>query len=163
MNNYQPHIFVLPEDDANRSLANGFFTHQKLTIRNFHIQKPLGGWCKVFDEFNENQIKKMSDYPKRILIMLIDFDKDYNSRIEKFHEAIPKDIKDRVFVLGVLSKPEELPSPHGEKGLEQHGLNLADDCANEQNKNIHWNNDLLKHNLVELNGRIQQLKDLLFQ
>jgi hypothetical protein len=33
MNRYQPHVFVLPEDDANRQLANGFLLDESLIVR----------------------------------------------------------------------------------------------------------------------------------
>lgn len=160
MNNYQSHILVLPEDDANRSLANGFFTNHRLNISNFRIEKPLGGWSKVLDDFTDNQVRKMNKYKNRIIVMLIDFDDQHPIRIAKFHNAIPANIKDRVFVLGVLSKPEKLPTPHGKAGLEQHGLNLANDCVN--NAQQYWSHLLLKHNLTELLGRDSQLKKLLF-
>jgi hypothetical protein len=160
MNSYKPHILVLPEDEADRHLANGFFCHPDLTIQNYHIEKPSRGWNKVLAEFTENQITPMRKFEGRLLVLLIDFDKS-RSRIDLFHEAIPDDLKDRVFVLGVWSQPESLAAPHGNKGLEQHGNNLADDCANN-NRQRYWQTPLFKHNLVELNGRDDQLKKLLF-
>jgi hypothetical protein len=31
-NKYKPHVVVLPEDDANRQLANGFLTHPVVPV-----------------------------------------------------------------------------------------------------------------------------------
>ncbi|MFY9260870.1 MAG: hypothetical protein WAO71_10230 [Gallionella sp.] len=160
MNSFKPHILVLPEDAADHHLALGFFLYPGLSMRNFCIAPKLGGWSKVLAEFEEEQITQMRKFKGRVLVMLIDFDKN-SSRIEKFHEAIPSDLKDRVFVLGVWSNPEALQAPHGCEGLEQHGSKLADDCANN-NRQDYWQAPLFKHNLAELNGRDDQLKKILF-
>jgi hypothetical protein len=42
VNKYQPHILVLPEDDANRQLANGFVLDQSVATRNIQVLEEVG-------------------------------------------------------------------------------------------------------------------------
>ncbi len=52
-NNYQPYIFVLPEDDANRQIINGFLNRPNLKQHMIQVLKPLGGWQKVLRVFQD--------------------------------------------------------------------------------------------------------------
>jgi hypothetical protein len=72
---------------------------------------------------------------------------------------IPDDLKDRVFVLGILSQPEKLKD---DKGLtfEQIGRELEEDCP-RQPDGI-WNHELLKHNALEVDRMWKALGGILF-
>ena len=51
VNKYQPHVLVLPEDDANRQLANGFLLDQYLSTRKIQVLEEVGGWIQVLERF----------------------------------------------------------------------------------------------------------------
>lgn len=42
VNKHLPHVFVLPEDDANRQLANGFYLAESLDVRRMQVLQPPG-------------------------------------------------------------------------------------------------------------------------
>ena len=50
MNKYQPHVLVLPEDDANRQIAIGFDIELG-GLAQFKVLRPAGGWREVLDQF----------------------------------------------------------------------------------------------------------------
>jgi hypothetical protein len=43
MNKFRPHVFVLPEDDANTELANGFVLEVKFPRRIQILREAAGG------------------------------------------------------------------------------------------------------------------------
>jgi len=56
-NRHQPHILVLPEDDANRQLANGFVLDlDQSTLRRIQVLPEVGGWRVVLDTFESDHI-----------------------------------------------------------------------------------------------------------
>ena len=59
VNKYKSHIFVLPEDDANSQIANGFVLDPNLNARAIQILLPAGGWTKVVDEFRDVHVREM--------------------------------------------------------------------------------------------------------
>ncbi len=76
-------------------------------------------------------------------------------------EKIPDDIKDRVFVLGVLSEPEELKKANNiPNSFEAIGKALAKDCFDGTDHA--WGHDLLKHNKDELSRMEKSVKPFLF-
>ncbi len=93
-----------------------------------------------------------------MIVLLIDFD-EQEDRLAYVSTKIPSDLRDRVFVLGVLSEPEKLKSSL-KKGFEEIGEALATDCSNNTDKL--WNHDLLKHNRDELERMIIHVKPFLF-
>lgn len=90
--------------------------------------------------------------------MLIDFDSN-TERLSYAKSQIPEDLKDRVFVLGVLSEPERLRSDI-KKIFEGIGETLANECFDDTNKL--WEHELLRHNKAELNRMILSVKPFLF-
>ncbi|MGH9427035.1 MAG: hypothetical protein ACRD2L_12125, partial [Terriglobia bacterium] len=69
----RPHLYVLPEDEADRQLANGF--HQAVNfIRQMQVLRVAGGWRKVLNCFKSDHIKDMENNSKRFMVLLIDFD-----------------------------------------------------------------------------------------
>jgi hypothetical protein len=145
VNRAKPHLMALPEDDANRQLANGFSLALDPTVAGrFRVLPVAGGWREVLRRFDLDQRKDMQAWPNRFMILLMDFD----GRLERLDEAkraIPQALVDRVFVLGVLTNPEELRMAQGP--LEGIGRRMAADCP--AGGGI-WDHPLLQHNAPEL-------------
>lgn len=159
VNKHQPHVLVLPEDDANRQLANGFLLDDSLFDRRRRIQvlEEGGGWTQVLERFNEDHVAGMDRYPDRFMVLLIDFD-GREDRLENAKVVIPDRLKDRVFILGVWSEPEALRRDLG--SYETIGLAMAEDCREETN--TIWGHDLLRHNASELDRLRKHIRPILF-
>ncbi len=159
-NPYKSHVLVLPEDRANEEIVNGFNNFLDLYSRAIQIERPAGGWEKVVHNFKDTQVSEMRKFPERMIVLLIDFDENYEYRFNYAKERIPEDLEKRVFVLGVLSEPEKLRTDI-KKNFENIGESLAKDCS-DHNTNGLWGHDLLKHNKDELDRMIQSVKPWLF-
>ncbi len=159
VNKNQPHLYILPEDKADKNLANGFHlevapNHQ----RQMQVLPPVGGWLKVLNSFRSDHIRYMRSYPQRYLVLLIDFD-EKEDRFDVAQKAVPDDLKDRVFILGIWGEPEDL----GKTGLgspETVGRKLAKDCREETD--ITWGHDLFRHNAMELERLRKLVLPILF-
>ncbi len=158
VNKNRPHLFVLPEDDANRSLANGFLLHPQLDLRSIQVLPNVGGWVKVRDQFESEHILPMERHKDRNMILLLDFDETAN-RLEEIAKVIPSHLRERVFVLGVWSEPEDLRKA-GLGSFENVGSKLAEECENETRET--WDHALLRHNRGELDRMIPRIKKILF-
>ncbi|MBF2087844.1 MAG: hypothetical protein IGR80_02690 [Synechococcales cyanobacterium K44_A2020_017] len=158
VNKYQPHILVLPEDRANSEIANGFLLNSKLNERSIQVLPFVRGWKTVVEKFTDDFVPTMRLYPARRIVLLIDFDEKEN-RFGYVEERIPDDLKDRVFVLGVLSEPEKLRS-NLKRNFEDIGEALSRDCSN--NTDVVWQHDLLNHNTDELKRMVSSVKPFLF-
>ena len=159
VNKFKPHVYVIPEDDADRQIALGFELHDQVKQRQIQILPCAHGWEDVLDIFEAEYIPLLRKHKDGHVIMLIDFDGQYDSRIEKFRQAIPEDLKDRVFVVGVQKTPEHLKKELG-KSFEDIGLSLADDC--HKNTETVWGHDHLKHNNPDRQRMVQIVKPILF-
>ena len=156
-NKYQPHIHVLA--DANRQIANGFLLAPNLNNRAVKVLPLPGGWKKTVEEFTKEYAPEMRQLRHRMMVLLIDFD-DNENRLSYVESHIPDDLKARVFVLGVLSEPENL-SRDIKNNFEQIGEALAKDCPDKTNEL--WEHNLLKHNKRELDRMPSYVKPLLFK
>jgi len=160
INKYKKHILVLPEDEANIQIANGFVLHPNLNDRAIQVMPPLRGWKKVVEAFTEEYAPEMiTKYSDRMIVLLRDFDNNYESRLSYVKDQIPEELKARVFVLGVLSEPENLRTDIN-KHFEQIGEALATDCPDKTNEL--WEHNLLKHNKGELDRLASSVKPFLF-
>ncbi len=74
VNRYQPHVMVLPEDDANRQLPNGFLLDQHLLTWKIQGLEEAGGWREALDRFRADHVADMERYAHRFVVILIDFD-----------------------------------------------------------------------------------------
>ena len=157
VNKYLPHVYVLPEDDANRQLANGFFLDEFLSHRQFYVLEEAGGWNEVLERFCTIYASEMDKTPARFMILLIDLDNRID-RVESAKNRIPEHLKDRVFILGSMSEPEDLRRDLG--SFETIGLAIAKDCR--ENTNTIWNHRLLRHNTAEINRLQAQVRPILF-
>lgn len=159
INRYQPHIIVVPEDRPNEEIANGFFQDENVNQRAVKVERPAGGWTKVLDKFAEVHISEMRIYSQRMIVLLIDFD-EREDRFSYLENQIPEELKNRVFVLGVQSNPENLKKATKKKSFEDIGEALAKDCSD--NTNELWGHPLLEHNKTELERMILSVKPFLF-
>jgi hypothetical protein len=158
-NRHQPHILVLPEDDANRQLANGFRLSLDLSIaRRMDVLPPAGGWTQVVDHFVSDHIFDMEKFPLRAMILLIDFD-GQESRLNDVKHRVPGQLSHRVFILGTRSEPEELKKA-GPGSYEEIGIALGRDCRTEGYAT--WQHDLLRCNAVELDRLRNHVRPILF-
>ena len=109
---------------------------------------PAEGWIEVLETFNSDHKSQMRAYPKRLMVLLIDFDNNqkvsYEERLSYAKGKITDEFWARVFVLGVVSEPEKLEG----SSYAEIGRRLALDCR-DQTKFM-WGHDLLKHNQAEI-------------
>ena len=159
VNVYQPHVLVLPEDDANRQIANGFLLDASVKLRNIQVLVASGGWEKVRHSFINEHVEGLRKYPHRHLVLLIDFDGQGDARREHFLQHFPDDVVDRVFLLGTSSEPEPLRKSCG-NSLEAIGKKLAAECYRDET--VLWAHVLLAHNIPERQRLNAKVKSILF-
>jgi len=157
VNREQPHVFVLPEDDANRQLANGFHLELDLT-RKMQVLLPAGGWIQVLKRFLSDHVPEMHRNQHRYMVLLIDFD-GKEGRLAQAKGEVPNNLIDRVFVLGVWTEPEALKAKLG--SYETIGLALAKDCREDTDRT--WGHELLRHNASELARLRENVLPILFR
>jgi hypothetical protein len=154
-NKHLPHVLVLPEDDADRQLANGFRLElDSARQRQMQVDPVARGWLAVLELFVSDHVPAMTRYANRFIVLLIDFDRK-DDRLDYAKSSIPDHLKDRVFILGVWSNPQDLQAP-----LEEIGSALARDCRDETNTT--WGHELIRHNAGELARLRERVRPILF-
>jgi len=159
MNKYAPHVYVIPEDDRDRQIADGFVLHHQVKDRRIKIVPPAGGWPKVLKTFRDEYIQELHDYQGAHVVMLIDFDDQVERRKVDFEQVIPEEFKTRVFVVGSKYNPETLKRALN-ISFEEIGRSLADDCG--AGRTEHWDHEQLGHNDGERQRLVQIVKPFLF-
>jgi hypothetical protein len=158
-NKHLPHVLVLPEDDANRQLANGFLLEIPFTaIRQVQVLEEAGGWTDVLDRFDSDHVARMDRYPNTHMVLLFDFDRD-EDRLIRAQARIPARLRDRVFVLGAWGEPEDLRQNLG-SSYETIGRKMAADCRD--GTEVAWAHGLLRHNAGELERLRASVRPILF-
>ena len=157
VNRHQPHVLVLPEDDANRQIANGFLLELE-QIRQVQLLNEAGGWIEVLDRFESEQIAYLGKYRHGSIVLLIDFDCD-PGRLSKAKGRIPEHLINRVFILGAWAEPEKLKPDLG--SYETIGRQLAMDCR--YGATATWGHELLRHNSTEVDRMREQIRPILFE
>lgn len=156
-NKHKPHVLVIPEDRADEQIANGFLLHDR--VRNLTVERPAGGWPCVLDRFTMESIPYLRKYDNGFVILLVDFDNKYEERRKRFAEAVPPDLKNRVFVVGAKENPEALKKVLS-KSFEDIGKTLAEDC--HKGVDGTWSHDHMTHNAPDRQGLIQSVRSILF-
>jgi hypothetical protein len=159
MNRYAPHVYVIPEDDRDRQIADGFVLHDQVRTQRIQVMPPPGGWREVLKTFQAEYVRRLREDLQGHVVMLIDFDGDYNNRFIEFKTAIPADLSERVFVIGAKQTPEDLKREIG-KSLEDIGTLLANDCY--AGTEIVWTHEHLRHNDPDRHRLINVVKPILF-
>lgn len=159
LNKFMPHVYVIPEDHADEQIANGFVLHDQVKQNRIRVEQPAGGWLEVLHKFKVEYIAHLQKYEQGHVIMLIDFDGKYDSKRTECEQAIPDELKQRVFVVGPKKEPEDIRREMG-KNFEQIGFSLADDCF-ARTETI-WSHEQLKHNDPDRQRLVQTVKPILF-
>lgn len=75
VNRYRAHVLLLPEDDANRQMANGFLLAMPGPSRaQVRILPVAGGWQSAVEEFLSKHAPYMDRFPLCAMVLAIDFD-----------------------------------------------------------------------------------------
>ncbi|HQU45564.1 MAG TPA: hypothetical protein PK867_22315 [Pirellulales bacterium] len=159
MNKYAPHVYVIPEDDANRQIADGFVLHPGVKEARIQVVPPAGGWPRVLKTFRDEYIAKLRDYPNTHVVMLIDFDDQVEKRKADFERETPAEFTMRVFVIGPRYTPEALKNEL-KKSFEEIGTALADDC--DKGTVALWGHEQFSHNEAERKRLIETVMPFLF-
>lgn len=158
VNKHRPHVLIVPEDDANRQIANGFVMHHRLVAgRQVQILPIEGGWSKVLARLVLMQ-SEMKTYSQRQVVALVDFDERLERR-QEFMQKLEPSLHDRMFVLGTKSEPEALRQ-QGLGSYEVIGKALAEDCVNRTSNA--WAHPLLSHNTNEIRRMQSNIVPVLF-
>ena len=159
VNREKPHVMVLPEDDANRQIANGFLQKiNPLKHRQIQVLNEAGGWAHVRDSFTSTHNAAMKLWPERLMVLLVDFDES-PTRVEDVKAEVDPGVVERVFVLGCYQEPENMKAA-GLGSFETIGQKLATDCSEKTTQT--WNHRLLQHNTKELERMNSTLRKILF-
>ncbi|HEY6332283.1 MAG TPA: hypothetical protein VI756_23365 [Blastocatellia bacterium] len=160
VNKAKPHVLVIPEDEADGDLANGFLREIEWGLqRQMQVLPEANGWLSVLDRFESDEVEGMVRFPNRFMVLLIDFDGEFKSRLPIAKARIPEHLSERVFVIGARDEPEDLKRV-GLGTLEEIGYKLAKDCREDTYST--WGHDLLKHNESELSRLHQHVRPILF-
>ena len=159
VNAYEPHVFVLPEDDANRQLADGFHLEVDwFRQKQMQVLRVARGWRRVLELFKSEHAAEMDRNPNRFMVLLIDLDRKHD-RLDVVKAEIPTGLADRVFVLGAWHEPEDLRKAKL-GSYEAIGSALAKDCREETDST--WGHPLLQHNASELDRLREHVRPILF-
>ena len=159
MNKYAPHVYVIPEDDADRQIVDGFVNHHEVDARRLKVMPLARGWPNVLKSFQDEYIQTLRNYPLAHVVMLIDFAGQIDERRAKFEQAIPDELKTRVFVVGSKNDPETLKKTLN-TSFEDIGKSLANDCGAGTAE--HWDHEQLQHDDDERQRLFQTIKPFLF-
>ena len=113
---------------------------------------------KLLENFEAHEIAGLNQHGTRFMVLLIDLD-NKAERILEVKRRIPVDLRDRVFVLGTLTEPEDLKADLGT--YEKIGMAAARDCR-EGTSSV-WEHRLLRHNADELKRLSDRVRPILFQ
>lgn len=160
LNKHVPSLVILPEDDANRQILNGFIRHLRVNDKTVSVLPPAGGWTKVLSgERIEGLLNRLKQFDKMRLLLVIDFDRQFESRYEIFKDRVGEALFQRTYLLGTLSDPESLKKSFGQ-AFEKIGESLAEKC--DENDFSLWENEFLRHNLDEVRRLSMDVKPFLF-
>lgn len=159
MNRYAPHVYVIPEDDADRQIAVGFISQHRVQDARIKVVPEAGGWRNVLKTFQDEYVQTLRAYPHAHVVMLIDFDGYFAERRVEFENTIPDDLKARVFVLGSKGTPETLKRVLN-KSFEAIGKALADEC--DDGSTSLWDHEQLSQNNADRLRLVQAVKPFVF-
>ena len=159
VNKFQPHVYVIPEDRADEQIANGFVLHDQIDTRQIRVLQCANGWGDVLEKFEIEYIPYLRKWPVAHVVLLIDFDAQYEGRRKRFDDAIPADLKNRVFVVGAKETPEALKQAL-KMNFEKIGGSLAEDCY--QGTVRLWSHELLSHNEPDRLHLVETVRSIVF-
>jgi hypothetical protein len=159
VNKQLPHVFILPEDDANRQLAEAFHKDVDWSrYRQMQVLPEARGWNEVLRRFKRDEVDGLEKWSDRFMVLLIDFD-GRDDRLDTAKAEIPGHLTRRVFILGTFTEPEDLRKAKlGD--YETIGSAMSKDCREETDTT--WNHPLLQHNAGELARLREHVRPILF-
>lgn len=158
-NVYKPHLLVIPEDKANQDIVNGFLLRLEVNERQLQVLDLANGWSRGKEKLLELSNGHLVRYNNAHALLVVDHDGNRNRGCE-IKALISDEVKDRVFVIGVLSEPEELKS--ASQKYEQIGGLIAEGCKAD-NTDFWQQESLLVHNLDEVRRLSKVVRDLFFK
>jgi hypothetical protein len=159
VNKFKPHVYIIPEDRADEQIANGFVLHHQVRVRQVQVLPCADGWPGVLEKFATEYIPHLRNHKDGYVVLLIDFDSKYENRRNRFEQAVPENLKSRVFIVGAKETPEVVRQSLG-GNWEDIGLSLADDCY--KGTRVVWGHDQLNHNEPDLLRLLEAVKPILF-
>lgn len=136
VNKHRPHVFVLPEDDADRQLAKGF--QKDVDSNRYHQMQVLpeaGGWTEVLERFKSDHVIEMDRYPHRFMVLLIDFD-DREDRLDIAKAAIPDRLSLCSRCLERSRTPSESPQESQTRLLRSHRFGACEGLPRRNRFNL---------------------------
>ncbi|GEO80249.1 hypothetical protein [Pararhodospirillum oryzae] len=158
VNKEKPHLVVLPEDDADRQLANGFAL--EIDSRQIMILPISEGWSRAREDFKGKEEEKMKKYQGRHVVILIDFDEQGDDRYNAVWDEVSEEVRDRTFIIGPRKDPQQLKRALSSESLENIGRKLARDCR-DGTRSV-WNHPEIAHNAKELDRFCPAARRILF-
>lgn len=159
-NREKPHVYVIPEDKAERQIAIGFEGHYSVINRQLQVMPVADGWRNVGKVFEKEYLPILRRYEFAHVVMLIDFDGEGEHHRNELFEAVPSEYRNRVFVVGPSQEPEDLKGAT-KQTYEQIGFALANDC--DGNQTAMWGHEQLKHNDDQRKLLLEIVKPFLFK
>ncbi len=160
LNKYKPYVYIIPEDDRDRQLANGFLLHSSVNSCQIQVLPAVGGWIHVLSKFKDVYIKELESNEMCYVVMLIDYDDQYPLRREQFLRETPSSLRSRTFVVGAKNNPEVLKREL-RLSYENIGNALAKECS--ERTNTLWNHEELKHNETDTRNMYEAVHPIFFR
>ena len=157
MNKFKPHLFIVPEDDADRQIAVGFQMHLEAKGE-MQIVDVARGWLKVVGVIKDEYVPLLKNNLNSHVLGIIDCDKDVD-RIAEQLENFPEDIRNRIFLLGVNENPQEFKRS-AKMHFAEIGEKLADECYKDELDL--WNHEMLSYSSSEALRAKDVLRELVF-
>jgi hypothetical protein len=158
VNKYKPHLYVIPEDDADRQIVNGFAFHHGITSGSLQVMPIAGGWAKVIETINDEYVPKLRNSTHAHVLGVIDCDED-TERIPSELAKFPDELRDRIFLLGPFDEPEAFKKALN-KQFQVIGELLANECYSGEFEI--WNHEHLAHIANEIQRANGRLNPVLF-
>jgi hypothetical protein len=141
-------------------MVNGFSTLLEINERQFYVYDLARGWERGKETLLKLSKGYMREYPSSYALLIVDFDRNAH-RGSEIKNQIPEEVRDRVFVVGVLNEPENLKNSTGMK-FEQLGLQIAEGCK-DSNIDFWERQELLAHNVDEIRRLSKAVRNLFFR
>jgi hypothetical protein len=141
-------------------MVNGFSTLLEINERQFYVYDLARGWERGKETLLKLSKGYMREYPSSYALLIVDFDGNAH-RGSEIKNQIPEEVRDRVFVVGVLNEPENLKNSTGMK-FEQLGLQIAEGCK-DSNIDFWERQEPLAHNVDEIRRLSKAVRNLFFR
>lgn len=132
-NTRQPFLTIVPEDEAWASLVRGFLLAQGVNSDNIDMDRSFGGYWHVMERFEKELVPEMLRNANMHVLLLVDFDRKYERRLDQFNSLTPASIRNRAFLAGCQCEAEDFKRECGGGKWERLGQKMADFCLQNAN------------------------------